>query len=203
MTAPVRGRTAAAASAPPLVIAARAVAAAPIRTHAPLIYEFAAHSTDLVFVTPTREAGPASILDEIAAATAAVGRDGEPLRVYADLVVLLDTEDATGTQRLARLNEAAGAEYASDAAVFAGSADELAELLIDWSGRGLTVSGCGPASRSTIWPPSPIGSFPSCSAAVSSAPATRTDRCARCSDYPPPFPTATRPPERGPHEHSP
>ncbi|MEU1522312.1 hypothetical protein ABZ413_08935 [Nocardia rhamnosiphila] len=134
---PARGQTAAAASAPPLVIAARAVTAAPIRTHAPLIYEFAARSTDLVFVTPTREAGPASILDEIAAATAAVGRDGEPLRVYADLVVFLDTGDATGTQRLARLNEAAGAEYASDAAVFAGSADELAELLIDWSGRGL------------------------------------------------------------------
>ncbi|MEV0362011.1 LLM class flavin-dependent oxidoreductase [Nocardia fusca] len=105
--------------------------------HAPLIYEFAARGADLVFVTPTRETGPASILEEIATATAAVGRDGEPLRVYADLVVFLDTEDATGAQRLTRLNEAAGAEYTSDAAVFAGGADELAELLIDWNGRGL------------------------------------------------------------------
>ncbi|WP_039829050.1 LLM class flavin-dependent oxidoreductase [Nocardia testacea] len=105
--------------------------------HAPLIYEFAARGADLVFVTPTREAGPAPILEQIATAAAAVGRTGEPLRVYADLVVFLDTGDATGAQRLARLNEAAGAEYTSDAAVSAGGADELAELLIDWSGRGI------------------------------------------------------------------
>ncbi|MGA6207488.1 LLM class flavin-dependent oxidoreductase [Nocardia testacea] len=105
--------------------------------HAPLIYEFAARAADLVFVTPTREAGPAAILEQIATAATAVGRTREPLRVYADLVVFLDTGDATGAQRLARLNEAAGAEYTSDAAVFAGGADELAELLIDWSSRGI------------------------------------------------------------------
>ncbi|MET8797461.1 LLM class flavin-dependent oxidoreductase [Nocardia sp. NPDC004568] len=105
--------------------------------HAPFIYEFAARGADLVFVTPALETGPASILEQIATATAAVGRAGEPLRVYADLVVFLDTGDATGAQRLARLNEAAGVEYTSDAAVFAGSADELAELLIDWADRGV------------------------------------------------------------------
>ncbi|NUP25620.1 MAG: LLM class flavin-dependent oxidoreductase [Nocardia sp.] len=105
--------------------------------HAPLVYEFAARSADLVFVTPTRATGPATILGQVAAATAKVGRTGERLRVYADLEIFLDTTAATGAQRLARLNDAAGVEYTSDADVFVGSADELADLLIDWSAQGI------------------------------------------------------------------
>ncbi|WP_328396257.1 LLM class flavin-dependent oxidoreductase [Nocardia sp. NBC_00416] len=105
--------------------------------HAPLIYEFAARGADLVFVTPTREAGPAPILEQVAAAAAQVGRAGEALRVYADLVVFLDSDQETGPHRLARLNEASGAEFGSDAPIFAGSADELAELLIEWSAQGV------------------------------------------------------------------
>ncbi|MCU1470930.1 MAG: putative FMNH2-utilizing oxygenase [Glaciihabitans sp.] len=105
--------------------------------HAPLIYEFAARGAELVFVTPGRATGPRAIVDEVAAAAARVGRTGEPLRVYADLVVFLDTEEATGPTRLARLNELAGAEFTSDAAIFAGSADELADLLAAWSADGI------------------------------------------------------------------
>lgn len=59
------------------------------------------------------------------------------MRVYADLVVFLDTDAESGPQRLARLNETAGSEFDSDAAVFAGSADELADLLTAWSGQGI------------------------------------------------------------------
>ncbi|MFC8044676.1 LLM class flavin-dependent oxidoreductase [Nocardia sp. NPDC057353] len=105
--------------------------------HAALPYEFAARSADLVFVTPGRERGPAPVVAQVAAAAERVGRTGEPLRVLADLVVFLDTAAESGAARLARLNELAGAEYRSDAAVFTGSADELAELLTDWGGRGL------------------------------------------------------------------
>ncbi|WP_330254013.1 LLM class flavin-dependent oxidoreductase [Nocardia sp. NBC_00565] len=105
--------------------------------HGPLIYEFAARGADLVFVTPTREAGPGPIVEQVTAAAARVDRTGEPLRIYADIVVFLDTDETTGPQRLARLNEHAGDEFASDAGIFAGSADELAELLIEWSGRGV------------------------------------------------------------------
>ncbi|WP_280272500.1 LLM class flavin-dependent oxidoreductase [Nocardia wallacei] len=105
--------------------------------HAPLIYEFAARAADLVFVTPGRAAGPAPILAQVAAAADRVGRTGERLRVYADLVVFLDTDAESGPQRLARLNETAGSEFDSDAAVFAGSADELANLLTAWSGQGI------------------------------------------------------------------
>lgn len=105
--------------------------------HAPLIYEFAARGADLVFVTPSREAGPRAILEQVATAAARVERTGEPLRVYADLVVFLDTDEATGAQRLARLNELFGHEFVSDAAIFAGSAEELADLLTAWRADGL------------------------------------------------------------------
>lgn len=105
--------------------------------HAPLVYEFAARGADLVFVTPAREAGPEAILGQVAEAAARVGRSGEPLRTYADLVVFLDTDSATGAQRLGRLDEIDGAEFVSDAAVFTGSAEQLADLLVDWSARGI------------------------------------------------------------------
>ncbi|MGV9674231.1 LLM class flavin-dependent oxidoreductase [Nocardia sp. NPDC003482] len=104
--------------------------------HAPLIYEFASRAADLVFVTPTLADGPRSIVDEVAAAAERVGRTGEPLRVYADLVVFLDA-DEPGARRLARLDERAGAEFASDAAVFAGAAEDLADLIVAWSEHGL------------------------------------------------------------------
>ncbi|MFC6010757.1 LLM class flavin-dependent oxidoreductase [Nocardia lasii] len=101
--------------------------------HTPRVYEFAATAADLVFVTPTREAGPAEILRQVASAN----RVGEPLRVYADLVVFLDTDAATGAHRLDRLNALSTTEFTSDAAVFAGSAEELADLLADWSAQGV------------------------------------------------------------------
>ncbi|WP_433756265.1 LLM class flavin-dependent oxidoreductase [Nocardia sp. CA-135398] len=103
--------------------------------HGPLIYEFAARSVDLVFVTPSLAAGPRALLEQVAAAGAE--RVGEPLRVYADIAVFLDSDQETGSQRLARLNELAGAEFVSDTASFAGSADELAELLTAWSEQGI------------------------------------------------------------------
>ncbi|GAA5046743.1 LLM class flavin-dependent oxidoreductase [Nocardia callitridis] len=105
--------------------------------HAPLVYEFAARGADLVFITPTREAGPGPILAQIDAAATQVNRTGEPLQVYADLVVFLDTESAKGQQRLASLDEHFGAEFHSDAAIFAGSADELVELLRHWQNQGI------------------------------------------------------------------
>ncbi|WP_043659012.1 LLM class flavin-dependent oxidoreductase, partial [Nocardia thailandica] len=103
--------------------------------HGPLVYEFAARSADLVFVTPTLADGPAPVLAAVAEAATAVGRTGERLRVFADLVVFLDTPAETGADRLARLN--AAAEFASDAAVFAGSAEELADLLATWRDGGV------------------------------------------------------------------
>jgi alkanesulfonate monooxygenase SsuD/methylene tetrahydromethanopterin reductase-like flavin-dependent oxidoreductase (luciferase family) len=89
--------------------------------HAPVAYEFAARSADIVFVTPQDVASVASIIGEVRAAEAAVGRVGPPLKVFADMVVFL--------------SRAASAQ--SDAAVFAGEPAQLAELLSEWHSAGV------------------------------------------------------------------
>ena len=105
--------------------------------HAPVPYEFAARAADLLFVTPRLSDGPGPVLARVDEAIGRVSRDGERLRVYADLVVLLDTAEETGQQRLARLDEAAGAPFTSDAAVFAGGAAALADLILQWTAAGV------------------------------------------------------------------
>jgi alkanesulfonate monooxygenase SsuD/methylene tetrahydromethanopterin reductase-like flavin-dependent oxidoreductase (luciferase family) len=105
--------------------------------HALLVYELAARTADLVFITPTLRDGPEPIVQQVRAAALHVERAGEPLRVYADLVVFLDTGETAGRERLARLNDLADTEFRSDAAIFAGSAEELADLLTSWSERGV------------------------------------------------------------------
>ncbi|SDL75209.1 LLM class flavin-dependent oxidoreductase [Nonomuraea jiangxiensis] len=95
--------------------------------HARLPYEFAAGSADVVFVTP----GSA---EEARAVAGEVRGLSERLMIFADLVVFLG-EGAAG--RRARLDELDGAELSSDAAVFAGTAGELAELLLEWRRAGI------------------------------------------------------------------
>jgi len=94
--------------------------------HAEVPYRFAAASADLVFVTPLRLEDAAGILAEVRAAEAAVGREGEPLQVHADIVVFLDGAGETGAARLERLDGLARPLH-SDARIFAGSATALAD----------------------------------------------------------------------------
>lgn len=101
--------------------------------HTAPVYEFAARSADLVFVTPSSPGDAA----EIVARVRSVGREGTPLRIYADLVVFLDEHGGTALRRRARLDELAGAPVRSDALVFAGTPDELADLLLAWRAAGL------------------------------------------------------------------
>jgi alkanesulfonate monooxygenase SsuD/methylene tetrahydromethanopterin reductase-like flavin-dependent oxidoreductase (luciferase family) len=109
------------------VVAALAHHAEPIR--------LAARVADIVFVTPRTTADIGPLLAGIGAEETAAGRT-EPLRVFADLVVFLDATDATG--KLGRLNDRAGAEFTSDAAVFAGTAAELADLVANWHAAGVS-----------------------------------------------------------------
>jgi alkanesulfonate monooxygenase SsuD/methylene tetrahydromethanopterin reductase-like flavin-dependent oxidoreductase (luciferase family) len=99
-------------------------------------YELAARGADVVFVTPGGSGVPdaATALAGVRAAVDTVGGRAEPLRVFADLVVVLDTADEPGRERLRRLD--AVAPIRSDAAVFAGSAAELADLLAGWHELG-------------------------------------------------------------------
>jgi alkanesulfonate monooxygenase SsuD/methylene tetrahydromethanopterin reductase-like flavin-dependent oxidoreductase (luciferase family) len=58
--------------------------------------------------------------------------------VFGDLVVFLDGDTGAAADRLARLNERAGLTYVSDAVIFAGSVPQLADLLEEWLGAGLS-----------------------------------------------------------------
>ena len=60
------------------------------------------------------------------------------MHVFGDLVVFLGTRAAHATDRKARLDDRAGAEYRSDAAVFTGAPSQLADLLQEWHRAGLS-----------------------------------------------------------------
>ncbi|RCG30832.1 LLM class flavin-dependent oxidoreductase [Sphaerisporangium album] len=102
--------------------------------HDTLPYEFAARASDVVYVTPHDRDGAADIVARVRAAEDRVGRTGAPLKIFADLVTFLG-EDAA--DRKARLDDLDGAELDSDARIFTGAPDRLADLLLDWGQAGL------------------------------------------------------------------
>jgi len=108
--------------------------------------ELAAGSADLAFVTPRDAAEAAAIAAGIGQRAAAAGRDAGTVRVLADLVVFLDDREATAVARRARLDELAGAPYASAARIFAGTPAQLADLLLDWQAAGLAGVRLRPAA---------------------------------------------------------
>jgi alkanesulfonate monooxygenase SsuD/methylene tetrahydromethanopterin reductase-like flavin-dependent oxidoreductase (luciferase family) len=105
--------------------------------HATEPYRLIARAADIGFVTPRDRAGAAAIVAEIRAEQARAGRESETVHVFGDLVVFLDQDPAAARGRRDRLDELAGSPYSSDARVFAGSAAELADLLLDWREGGL------------------------------------------------------------------
>jgi alkanesulfonate monooxygenase SsuD/methylene tetrahydromethanopterin reductase-like flavin-dependent oxidoreductase (luciferase family) len=115
--------------------------------HAAVPYRLIGRAADVGFVTPRDAADAASIAAQVRDAAGAAGREPGAVHVFGDLVVFLDTPDAPGAvgvagakgaDRKARLDELAGEEYASDAAIFAGSPAQLADLLLEWHDAGLS-----------------------------------------------------------------
>lgn len=94
--------------------------------HAPRIYDFAAHTSDLVFVTPADDA----------ALTTIVGQVDPNLKVYPDIVVALSGDT----------------DFDSDAMIFGGNADELTELLLHWQTLGADGVRLRPAVHATDLP---------------------------------------------------
>jgi alkanesulfonate monooxygenase SsuD/methylene tetrahydromethanopterin reductase-like flavin-dependent oxidoreductase (luciferase family) len=107
-----------------------------VLAHVPPADDLAARGADVVFVTPPFD-GVAERVAEIRAAEAATGRTSEPLRVVADVAVVLAGDARAAAERRERLDEAHGAEWRTDAPVFAGTADDLADLLVAGRDRGL------------------------------------------------------------------
>jgi len=106
--------------------------------HSSVPYRLIARSADVGFVTPRDAAHAAGIVAEIRAEQASAGRAGQPLHVLGDLVVFLDETQTAAVARKQRLDERAGAEYRSDALIYAGTAAGLADLLQDWQAAGLS-----------------------------------------------------------------
>jgi alkanesulfonate monooxygenase SsuD/methylene tetrahydromethanopterin reductase-like flavin-dependent oxidoreductase (luciferase family) len=98
--------------------------------HAGPVYEFAAASADVVFVTPTDDVTVRTILNEVRAA------DGGRLKVFADVVVAFDGDD----------------DFRSDALVFVGSTTELVDLLLEWQRLGIDGARLRPAVNATDLP---------------------------------------------------
>jgi alkanesulfonate monooxygenase SsuD/methylene tetrahydromethanopterin reductase-like flavin-dependent oxidoreductase (luciferase family) len=106
--------------------------------HATIAYRFAARIADVVYVTP-RDAGHArEIVSEVRAEQEAAGRGDQIVHIFGDLVVFLGATADEASARKAVLDDAAGAEYTSDALFFTGTPAQLAELLLDWQGAGLS-----------------------------------------------------------------
>lgn len=98
--------------------------------HAPRVYEFAAASADLVFVTPHGDDELRTLLAEVRAA------GGDRLRVYADLVVTFGGD----------------AEFGSDALIVADPPDRVAELIAHWHDLGAAGVRLRPAVHATDLP---------------------------------------------------
>jgi len=115
--------------------------------HATVPYRLGATSADVVYVTPRDHDDARAIVAEIRAEQRAAGRESETVHVFGDLVVFLDESAAAASGRKARLDDADGAEYASDASVFTGTAAELADTLQDWQRAGLSGFRLRPAAQ--------------------------------------------------------
>ncbi len=98
--------------------------------HNPRVYEFAARSADLVFITPRDDDSLATIMAEVADA------GGQDLQVYADIYVTFSGE----------------VDDRSDATVFHGSPDELANWILRWNRLGLDGIRLRPAVTATDLP---------------------------------------------------
>ncbi|MER8220572.1 LLM class flavin-dependent oxidoreductase [Streptomyces sp. NPDC094143] len=106
--------------------------------HDTVPYRFVGRAADVGYVTP-RDAGEArDIVDRIRAEQDAAGRTSEPLHVFGDLVVFLDDDPATARARRERLDALAGELFTGDALVFTGTPSQLADLLQELSGGGLS-----------------------------------------------------------------
>jgi alkanesulfonate monooxygenase SsuD/methylene tetrahydromethanopterin reductase-like flavin-dependent oxidoreductase (luciferase family) len=111
--------------------------------HGAASHELIATSADVGFVTPHDAAETTAVVEAIAALRPP---DLAPVRVFADLVVFLADTAAEATARRERLDERAGAEYASDAEVFVGTPAQLADVLQQWHAAGATGFRLRPAT---------------------------------------------------------
>ncbi|GAA2977724.1 LLM class flavin-dependent oxidoreductase [Actinokineospora diospyrosa] len=114
--------------------------------HAVIPYRLAARSGDVVYITPLDRAEAVDTLAVVRQEQAVAGRERDTLHVFGDLVVFLGETTQAAREHKARLDDWAGAEYASDTRVFVGTPAELADVLLDLHAAGLSGFRLRPAA---------------------------------------------------------
>ena len=102
--------------------------------HQTIPYRFAAEHADLVFVTPADAAAVTVIRNELADAADEVRTLDEPLRVFADLLVLVGETRAEATAVWNRLQDRS--PLATDARVVVGTADDVVDEIAALAAQG-------------------------------------------------------------------
>jgi len=105
--------------------------------HSEVPIEFAARSADVVLVTPADAAEVPQWVAQVRAAERTVGRAGDRLRIFGEIVVFLDDDADAAAARKERLDTFLGKTYRSDAPVFTGTPARLAAQLVAWQDLGL------------------------------------------------------------------
>ncbi|MEV5312526.1 LLM class flavin-dependent oxidoreductase [Streptomyces sp. NPDC052610] len=106
--------------------------------HRSVPYRLVGRSADVGYITAHTTGQARAAVTEIREAQAAAGRAQEPVHVFGDLVVFLDDDPGAAEDRKARLDELAGQPYTSDAEIFTGTPDQLADRLLDLRTAGLS-----------------------------------------------------------------
>lgn len=108
-----------------------------VLAHQTVPYRLAAEHADLVYVTPHDDATLAGIRAEIASASDDLRHGRERLRVYADLLVLIEDTASTARAAAERLDEGAGAPLVSDARIVVGTPDDVADAVRQLAAAGV------------------------------------------------------------------
>jgi alkanesulfonate monooxygenase SsuD/methylene tetrahydromethanopterin reductase-like flavin-dependent oxidoreductase (luciferase family) len=106
--------------------------------HQEIPYQLVGSSADVGFITPSDLADAEASIDTIRAAQDVAGRGADTVHVFADLVVFIGDTTAEAQARKARLDDRADTEYTSDAEIFVGTAEALADRIVELSHAGLT-----------------------------------------------------------------
>lgn len=103
--------------------------------HQTIPYRFAAEHADLVFVTPADAAAVGGIRNELADAADEVRTLDEPLRVFADLLILVEDTRREAEAVWNRLQDRA--PLATDARVVVGTADDVVDEIATLAAQGV------------------------------------------------------------------
>jgi alkanesulfonate monooxygenase SsuD/methylene tetrahydromethanopterin reductase-like flavin-dependent oxidoreductase (luciferase family) len=105
--------------------------------HNSAAYRLIARVGDVGFVTPKSATQVVNIVDQVRREQDDAGRVDEAVHLFGDLVVFLDEHREDAVARQQRLDDLAESHFGSDALIFAGTPEGLADLLDEWHAAGL------------------------------------------------------------------